>query len=168
MWNSVKCLKRTDKIMSKLMFLKEPVNMLKAGDIKGLFFKPTTSMAIQFMRYIFVGGAAFVADAGTLWICSIWMHYLIAAAVAFLVGLAVNFALSKLLVFTAKSHSASVEFLVYGLIGAAGLLITEALMYVFTEKAGMYFMISKVITAAIVLIWNFAARKIILYRGDNK
>ena len=38
-------------------------------------------------------------------------------------------------------------------------------MYVLTEIAGIYFMLSKVVAAAIVLIWNFVARKLVLYRN---
>ena len=119
---------------------------------------------IQFIRYIFVGGAAFVADAAALWILEKAMHYLLATALAFVIGLVVNFTLSKKFVFTDAQHNKAKEFTVYALIGVAGLGITELLMYIFTDKLGIYFMLSKIVTAAMVLIWNFTARKIILYR----
>lgn len=119
---------------------------------------------IQFLRYIVVGGISFVADAGTLWILEHWLDYLIAAAVAFIVGLIVNFVLSKLFVFQSKKNNSVLEFAVYAVIGVVGLGLTELLMYVFTDKMGLYFIISKIITAAIVLVWNFVARKVILYR----
>ena len=136
--------------------------------LRALFTKESDNTLIQFIRYIFVGGAAFVADAAALWIISLFAHYLIAAAAAFIIGLIVNFTLSKLFVFTDNTHSKAAEFITYGLIGAVGLGITELLMYLFTEKMGLYFMLSKIVTAVIVLVWNFAARKIILYRGNNK
>lgn len=131
--------------------------------IKRLFVDKTNDTKIQFFRYVFVGGAAFVLDAAVLWLLSFFMHYLIAAAAAFVVGLSCNYFLSKLFVFTDKDINAAVEYAVYAAIGIIGLGITEILMYIFTEKAGFYFMISKIITAAIVLVWNFGARKIILY-----
>lgn len=136
--------------------------------LKQIFIGESDSTVIQFIRYIFVGGAAFAADAGSLWLISLFAHYLIAAAAAFIIGLTVNFALSKMFVFTDDTHNKAAEFTVYGIIGVVGLGLTELLMYLFTEKLGLYFMLSKIITAAIVLIWNFAARKIILYRGDKK
>jgi hypothetical protein len=37
-------------------------------------------------------------------------------------------------------------------------------MYVLTDIAGFYFMFSKAMSAAVVLIWNFTARKMLLYR----
>lgn len=130
---------------------------------KKIFVEETNDTMIQFIRYVFVGGTAFVADAAALWLLSLVMHYLIAAGTAFVVGLLVNYALSKLFVFIDNSIKATVEFVVYAVIGIIGLGITELLMYLFTEKAGIYFMLSKIITAVIVLVWNFGARKVILY-----
>lgn len=40
-------------------------------------------------------------------------------------------------------------------------------MYVLTEIAGLYFMVSKVIATIIVLVWNFVARKITLYKKNR-
>lgn len=134
-------------------------------NLNRLFREKTTNVFIQFFRYIFVGGFAFLADAFTLWLCEKVMNYMIAAAIAFVVGLAVNYALSVLFVFSEseKVKSKVKEFVVYGIIGLIGLLITEGIMYLFTDVFGFYFLISKIVAAAIVLIWNFAARKVILY-----
>ena len=130
------------------------------------FREKTTNIFIQFFRYIFVGGFAFLADAFTLWLCEKWMNYMIAAAIAFVVGLAVNYALSIWFVFSesSKVKNKVKEFVVYGIIGLIGLLITEGIMYLFTDVFGLYFLISKIIAAAIVLVWNFAARKVVLYK----
>jgi putative flippase GtrA len=54
------------------------------------------------VRYVFVGGTAFVTDAGTLWLChgvfglAIWLATTIAFAAAFVV----NFGLNRVLTFT--------------------------------------------------------------------
>ena len=136
--------------------------------IKKFFIEKTNDTKIQFIRYVFVGGTAFVFDAASLWALSFLMHYLIAAAAAFIIGLLINFFLSRLFVFTGNNVNAVIEFVVYAVIGELGLGITELLMYIFTEKAGFYFMFSKIVTAIIVLIWNFGARKIILYRGKGR
>lgn len=108
-----------------------------------------------------------MVDAGTLFLLHrLGLHYLVASAFGFILGLCVNFSLSKRMVFSSGSKyvGRAGEFFVYGLIGLAGLAFTEVLMFLFTGVAGFYFMASKVITAAIVLLWNFAARKWILYR----
>ena len=70
---------------------------------------------------------------------------MIAAAIAFVVGLAVNYALSIWFVFSesSKVKNKVKEFVVYGIIGLIGLLITEGIMYLFTDVFGLYFLISK-------------------------
>ena len=145
--------------------MKEFFKAILDFNLNRLFREKTTNIFIQFFRYIFVGGFAFLADAFTLWLCEKWMNYMIAAAIAFVVGLAVNYSLSIWFVFSesSKVKNKVKEFVVYGIIGLIGLLITEGIMYLFTDVFCLYFLISKIIAAAIVLVWNFAARKVVLY-----
>ncbi len=135
-------------------------------DFRLLFREKTTNTFIQFFRYIFVGGFAFLIDAFTLWLFEKWTNYMIAAAIAFVVGLVANYLLSTCFVFSESEQvkSRAGEFIAYAVIGIIGLGLTELLMYIFTDVCGLYFMISKVIAAIIVLVWNFAARKIFLYK----
>lgn len=145
--------------------MKELFDYIFKLDFKSLFITKSNNTFIQFFRYIFVGGVAFLADGGSLFlITTIGINYLISVIFAFVIGLAVNYGLSKLLVFENSSVNGKIEFLVYGIIGVIGLGFTEIIMYVLTEIAGLYFMVSKVIATIIVLVWNFVARKIILYR----
>lgn len=134
-------------------------------DLKKLFVEETNDAKIQFFRYIFVGGFAFVADWLALFIFTeLGLHLFISVALAFIIGLVVNYILSKMFVFKKDVKSKVGEFLVFAIIGVIGLGLTELLMWVSTEKLHIYYLISKVIVAAIVLVWNFLARKIILYR----
>ena len=145
--------------------MKELFDYIFKLDFKSLFITKSNNTFIQFFRYIFVGGVSFLADGGSLFlITTIGVNYLISVIFAFVIGLAVNYGLSKLLVFEKSSVNGKIEFLVYGIIGVIGLGFTEIIMYVLTEIAGLYFMFSKVIATIIVLVWNFVARKIILYR----
>ena len=52
------------------------------------------------------------------------------------------------------------EFVTYGIIGIIGLGLTEVIMWILLNLSIIY-MFAKVIAAAIVLLWNFIARKII-------
>lgn len=147
--------------------LKKFFELLKKGDIKGLLLEPTEDGFLQFFRYIFVGGASFVTDYVLLHIITeAGMHYLISGIISFIAGLCVNYALSKLLVFSKKATGAekAKEFSVFAIIAVIGLGLTELLMWVFTEKLSWYYMISKAIAAIIVLFWNFFMKKIILFR----
>lgn len=147
--------------------MSELISLMIKLDWKGLFLKPTDNGLLQFFRYAFVGGIASVVDWGVLWgVEKIGVYYLLAAVVSFFAGLLTNFLLSKKLVFhgeTARVNS-FVEFLAYGAIGAVGLLLTLLIMFVLTEWAKFYFMVSKIIATVLVLMWNFFARKVLIYK----
>ena len=120
----------------------------------------------EFIKYVFVGGCAFIADWFILFLLGLVnVHYLLAAPVGFVVGLLVNFLLAKLIVFKEDAKfDKKTEFIIYTLIGVIGLLFTEGLMYAFTEWIKFHPLISKVFAAGIVLIWNYVAKKLILYK----
>jgi putative flippase GtrA len=95
------------------------------------------------------------------------MHYLLGACFGFVAGLVCNFLLSRALVFRAQEARVGrvLEFVGYAFIGLIGLGLTEVLLYCFTEIVLLHYMISKVIASAVVLFWNFFARKILLYQN---
>ena len=147
--------------------LKKFFELLKKGDLKGLLIEPTEDSFLQFFRYIFVGGASFIVDWVLLQVIeAMGVYHLIAGIFSFIAGLCVNYALSKLLVFSKKTTGAekAKEFSVFAIIAVLGLVLTELLMWTFTEKLGLYYMISKAAAAVIVLFWNFFMKKILLYR----
>jgi len=146
--------------------MKEFMNLAFSFDIKGLLVVPSSNVIIQAFRSVFVGALAFIADASLLWVISLTgLHYLICATFGFLLGVVVNYLLSVKFVFKEKaSIRLSGEIAIYVIVGVIGLGMTIALMWFFTEIAGLFFMISRGIAAVLVLAWNFISRKVILYR----
>ena len=146
----------------------ELTELLKKGDFRGIFLKPTTNVILQFLRYVFVGGIATVADWGVLFFLTeaFGLHPLFSAIFAFFAGLVVNYFLSRLFVFKANEsrYSRAGEFVAYSLIGAVGLGLTEGIMYITIAMAGNHYMIGKVIATVIVLLWNYIARRKIVYK----
>jgi len=127
----------------------------------------TDSVYIQLFRYLFVGGAAFIVDIGSLYIFTDFfgIYYLISAAIAFSLGLIMNYILSISWVFNNRTFNSRIlEFGVFTFIGIIGLVLNELFIWVFTAKLGLYYLISKIIVAIIILCWNFFARKFILFR----
>lgn len=130
-------------------------------------FEPNGILFQQFSRYVVVGGLAFMIDFGSLYTLTEFAgyHYLISAAVAFLLGLLTNYCLCRLWVFDRRTmESAPLEFLIFAVIGIVGLGLNEAIMWFVGEVVHLHYLIGKVISASIVLIWNFGARKLILFR----
>ncbi len=127
----------------------------------------SNSLWQQFYRYTLVGGIAFCFDFGALFVLSrfLGVHYLISAGIAFLIGLAVNYALSTTFVFANRSvGNKGMAFLIFALIGVAGLGFNELFIWFFTEIARLHYLMSKVVSTAFVYLWNFFARKYSLFR----
>ena len=153
--------------------MKELFSLIAHLDFKGLFYTKTDNVLIQFFRYCFVGGIATVVEGGALWLIQHFVFgeaggfaVFIAQGIAFILGLIANFILSKLFVFQEKSEktNAAGEFVAYGVIGVIGLAIKELLLWIFHRQIGWHYMLVWLVATVIVLIWNYAARKILLYR----
>jgi putative flippase GtrA len=139
----------------------------KAGRVFQFSGSVSNSLSQQLYRYAFVGGIAFCFDFGTLFVLSrfLGVHYMISAVIAFIIGLAVNYALSTTFVFAKRSvGNEGIAFLIFALIGVAGLGLNELFIWLFTEIAGFHYLWSKVVSTAFVYLWNFFARKYSLFR----
>ena len=134
-------------------------------------------LVLEFLRYVVVGGIAFVADFGTLWLTQellfkpfAWGVYA-ATACGFFVGLAVNYALSLAFVFTQakdRGRGRSVgAFLVFGVVGLLGLGWTELGMWLGYDVLGWDYRIVKVFVTGAVLMWNYLGRKILIFNGKD-
>ena len=134
--------------------------------IDKLFMQKTDNVFLQFFRYIFVGGTAFVVDFFFLYffsdICGI--YYLISAVLSFIISVLVNYIMSTRWVFNQDNIGNKVlEFNLFILISTIGLVFTEILLYFFTDIVGLYYLVSKIIASIIVLFWNFLARRVMFY-----
>ncbi len=134
---------------------------------------PRKSLAGQFLRYMVTGGFAFVADFGLFALClyGFGWHYLLANLVGLVAGLVLNYLMSILWVFTACKRilktKKGIEFVLFALVGIAGVGINQVLMYLMVDGLGINEMVSKMIAAVLVLMWNFGARKLMLFRGKK-
>ena len=134
--------------------------------INHLFKDNTDNIYLQFFRYLFVGGFSFLIDFFLLYFFSDICHiyYLISAFLSFIISLIVNYFLSTKWVFNqSQLDNKLVEFNIFAIIGVGGLIITEILLYAFTDILGIYYLISKIFTTAIVMFWNFILRRIMFY-----
>jgi len=132
-----------------------------------LFTDKTDSLLIQLFRYTFVGGIAFLVDFGSLFALTEFcgVHYLISAAIAFILGLVTNYLLSIIWVFSRRTlKSRWLELYIFALIGVVGLGFNELFIWFFTERVNLHYLLSKIVSTVFVYLWNFFARKYILFR----
>ena len=135
--------------------------------LRPIFVDPTSHWFLQLFRYGFVGGTAFVVDYGSLFILThfVGVPYLWSAAVAFILGLVTNYLLSITWVFRRnQTMKPWQEFLFFAVIGVVGLGFNELIMYVGTDLLRLHYMISKLVSTAIVFFWNFFARRYFVFR----
>ena len=134
-----------------------------------LFHQRTDNIFIQMFRYVFVGGTAFIVDFYFLYFFSdiFGIYYLISGVLSFIISVIVNYIMSTKWVFNQENIDNKIlEFNLFLLISAIGLVFTEILLWLFTDIFGLYYLISKIISAIIVMFWNFIARRIMFY-GKN-
>jgi len=138
-------------------------------NLRKIFLQTTNNTFLQLFRYTFVGGAAFIADFGLLYVLTehMHLHYLLSATFAFIVGLTINYLLSKLWVFSNNTIKKQwLEFVIFALIGIVGLSLNNLFLWIFTDYCSIHYMLSKILTTIIVFFWNFLARKLILFNPN--
>ncbi|MBO4475751.1 MAG: GtrA family protein [Bacteroidales bacterium] len=132
-----------------------------------LFRDRTNNMWVQLFRYGISGFSATAVDFLILTVLTEAFGedlLLVWTAIAFISGLAVTYLLSTHWVFDShRFKSKAAEALVFVLIGIVGLGLTELLMWLFAEKMGLFYLLSKLIASVLVFIWNFTAKKFIVF-----
>ena len=123
----------------------------------------------QFFRYIFTGGLAFVVDFGLFALCLgvFGLHYLIANLIGLIAGLIINYIISVKWVFADCKRNfgdaRKIEFSIFSVIGVLGVGFNQLLMLLLVGYGNFNEMLSKIVAAGIVLMYNFLARKYILF-----
>lgn len=151
-----------------------------------LFVEDTNDGFIQFFRFCFVGGAATVVDmaVGVLFrnilpsdfILDLGLFTLsldaVSGAFGFIAGLVANYLLSISWVFKRKDINRLKEFIVFAIIGVIGLFVNTGVMEILgkfvTKESNILFILKKIIATLVTMIWNFAGRKLILYRTPKE
>lgn len=150
-----------------------------------LFKGATNNIYIQFFRYLFVGGMAAVVDfaasslvffflfnerLGAVFQPIPWLTWAVLSnGAGFILGLIVNYILSTCFVFqNSNVKNKFLEFLSFAAIGLVGLFITFGVTWIIEltigDKTSLFQLIGKITATAVSFLWNFFARKILLYR----
>lgn len=127
---------------------------------------------LEFFRYILVGGSAFLVDIGVMYLFKEYIFHgsylYLAVFIGYTVGLIYNFFFSCKYVFEngfAKIKNKEISsFIIFTIIGIIGLILTELFMKLFVDVIGIYYVISKILTGALVMFWNYIARKVIIFK----
>jgi putative flippase GtrA len=92
------------------------------------------------------------------------VHYLAAAPIGFSLGLAVVYTLSVRWVFRHRRlKDARAEFTLFALLGLAGLVLNEGIIYAGVEWLALGYEPAKLLSAGVVFCFNFGSRKLLLF-----
>ncbi len=125
---------------------------------------------IQFFRYFFVGGAAFLVDTSIVVYLTDYLkaHYVVSVVAGFIIGILINYILSSIWVFHRNSKNISksqhlMDIAIFAIIGVTGLLLTIAIVWLLFDILAFSILFSKIVASAIVLFWNFIGRKYLVF-----
>lgn len=118
----------------------------------------------QIIRFSIVGVCAFIIDYTLLYILTEYLniYYFYSSIISFLVSLTFNYVVSIKWVFKANKKTSIKDFLVFIILSIIGLFINQIIMYIMVEKVNVYYMISKLCSTIIVMLWNFVTKKIFI------
>lgn len=137
--------------------------------LKNLFSGRSSDVKIQLLRYGVSGLTAAAVDMGMLALLTEVFGermLLVWTAIAFACGLLVTYLMSIYWVFSNRTVSSRAkELAIFISIGIIGLALTEFLMWVFARKLEWHYLIAKMVSATTVFIWNFTAKKLLLFRN---
>lgn len=143
--------------------------------------KLSKSTIFEFLRYVIVGGVSAVVDMGVNYVTLYFilggtkddrLYVTLAVTAGFLVGLAVNYILSNIFVFSTaeqrKKGRTVGAFLIYLAVGVVGYGLTVGLTLLGTlviGESGFWYLLMTCVVKGLVLIWNYVGRKILVYKG---
>lgn len=126
------------------------------------------SITREFFTYFGASALAFLADMLSFSFLIRVLHFgwAWAATTSFAIGLVVVYAISVRFVFHQRrlASSKNVEFLFFSLIGLTGLAITQLCLWIGINFFGMMPEFVKFLAAGATLVFNFGARKLLLFR----
>lgn len=111
----------------------------------------------RFARYYLVGGSTFLIDLVILYALTIFFNvpYQLAVGIGFAIGVSINYAVSRLWVFTGterRLHHGYAYFLGAGLLSLAAVL---TLVGILVERFGISLIVARILVSGVVGIGNY-------------
>lgn len=98
-------------------------------------------------------------------ICGI--DYLLASGISYSAATVFNYILTMRYVFEGKDNVSKIkEFSLFFVMSVVGLGVNQIVMWISTDILKIYYILSKILSTAIVMIYNFISRKVVLEKKE--
>jgi dolichol-phosphate mannosyltransferase len=116
---------------------------------------------LRFCKFCLVGATGTAVNMGLLWLLTEFASfpYLVSSAISIETSIIVNFSLHSFFTFSDQRPSTLKAFfrrlLPYNLVSLAGLAINMGILWLLTEKAGLYYLLANLIGIVTVTLWRY-------------
>lgn len=131
---------------------------------------PMRRLVAQLMKFGVVGIIAFVIDYGVMVALTelLGLNPVLSATISFTVSVVFNYVASMRYVFTHRDGmSRRREFVIFVVLSVIGLGLNDLLMWLGTDTIGIDYRIVKIGATAIVMVYNFVTRRVLLDGGEK-
>jgi putative flippase GtrA len=125
----------------------------------------------QFARFLVVGLISFAVDYGLFVVLydSLGVQYIVASTISFSVSLILNYFLTLRFVFeSAPGRNVAKEFAMYIGLNIIALGLNQAILFLTVDTLGVSPLIGKLVATAVVLVYNFISRKLLIERSGTR
>lgn len=119
-------------------------------------------------RYLLAGAAGFILDISLLFLLTelVGMHYLISAPLAFISGMLLHYLICITWIFYWRRLSNKwLEFSIYAGLGALGLILNEAVIWLFAHVLSFHYLLGKMFYLLIFLLLFLVRKKLLFSAG---
>jgi putative flippase GtrA len=121
----------------------------------------------QFARFLVVGLVSFAFDYGLFFVLFHYfgVQYIVASTISFSLSLILNYFLTLKFVFEAKKdRNVALEFAIYVGLNIVALGLNQLILFLTVDWVGLDPLVGKLVATAVVLVYNFISRKLLIER----
>ena len=122
----------------------------------------------QILKFGIVEGIAFIIDYALLYVCTEYLniYVLYSSIISFSISVIFNYIMSIKWVFDVNHKQTYKDFTIFIIFSIIGLGINQLIMYLGIERLHIYYMLVKIASTGIVMVYNFITRKIFIEKKN--
>lgn len=125
----------------------------------------------QIVAFTLVGLAATAIDFSIYFVLTyLGLYHLVSATIAFILATLFNYRASLSYVFESKFKDQNnvMELILFVLLSIIGLALTVFFLWLFVDYFQFSHLLGKILATAIVMVWNFVSRKLLIENKSSK